>query len=256
MKISLPLLCYLTTISISLFAQNTNSIESSKRFLQKDERNNIDNPYLYARLEEKKVINNRPHHLYTFHLEKMSLQPGQKFILSTKNCIGGVIKMADAYVDNQQDVIIKLKFHQIPMKKFKHVIGSMCLGESIDIILSSTDREFEVSTHIVMHPIEAISKNGQRISAELRSRDGSVYEIFGEGYCKNEGLKCSNFSEGKGGTSDITADENGTFRFTIMPMVEEFTEGFTKTTVFRKNGESLSIQYPWGISKIKPVNAD
>ncbi len=175
-----------------------------------------------------------------------------KFI--SKNCLGYATEIAKGKMNkNGRIELTFIDGSKVLLENYIVYAEGMCKGESFDIILLSEDKTFEVSAHIVMHPIENCSPNGQRISVELRSRYGSIYQCFGDGYLPNEELKTISRSENENIVQYINATEDGTFTFGLMPMVIGKTDGVASITIQRRNGDSLSLDYPWGKNSINKV---
>ncbi len=214
----------------------------------------LNEPYFFAYLERIESIEGNNYPFYKFYLYNMPLKKGQKFVLMNRNCLGDTVKMADAYVDDQLELVLVFpnKKNEIRLSKFQFFLSKMNPGENMDIILASEDLSKSLTAHIVINPLEAVSKTNQKICLELRAFYGMLYECIGEGYSSNEQLKVISSSCNEEESFFINANEDGTFNFFIMPATINKTEGFATVTVLRKCGDALKITYPWGYKNTRP----
>ncbi len=226
---------------------------SLQKIVEKTRFAKCNEPSLAAIFEKTEMENGVNYNYYRLKLTNFPLSKGDKFILIYRNCFGKSQKLADAYVNDKLEIVLLIpKSRPFILDDYKCRLGLMSLGENVDIILATEDLKKGVTSHIVMLPLETKSSSGQRISIELRNFYALRYECIGDGYCLGEELKTISRSGNEVSTKYIRAEKDGTFSFGIRPGVIGRTGGFATITVERKNGESLTVEYPWGDKNVQP----
>ncbi len=131
-----------------------------------------------------------------------------------------------------------------PIDRFQ--VSRMALGQAVNFKLSTADESIKVFAKTIPFPLEATDGKGCRLSAELMSRDGTVFHITGEGFEPNEALVVTSSSEGEIMNLARTAEPDGTFAPTILyPAVVGKTSGSASYRVIG-SGCDLTLQYQWG----------
>ncbi len=214
-------------------------------------------PKLIAQFQTQKVIKDDVYNFYSIILQNFNINPNEKFMLCTRNCVGELNEIGEVFqnVKGENIILFPNKKYSL-LKTYLFFVGGMCLGESMDIILTNKDNSKCISTHLVNHPIEATNGSGQKISIELRSLDGSLYECIGEGFNPKEEIKIESFSnESPVILTFINANEQGRFSFFVIPNNERNCDGLGFITSTRQSGDALTVKYYWGKKYIKRVKA-
>lgn len=191
--------------------------------------------------------------VYKFQIRNLTFAPGTELAIYTRNCAGEVSKMMDAFVHTNGVVyVIDSQKNIYPFEEYRLAVGSYSPGESTDFILATQDLKIGASAHFVVHPLEVYSNNGTRISLEQRFPHGMFYEVYGSGYEPNEELITTSKSEQEEMKTQCFADDKGEIHHMLMPFVKGVKNGKGSFTLTRKNGESLTVDYPWGPDNTKP----
>lgn len=122
-------------------------------------------------------------------------------------------------------------------------------GESVVIEVKNYDQTFKHSFKCIPYPVEKNSKiDSAVVKAEIADLRGGIYKISFDGFKDGEDVRTISFSEGEEITGSTKIVPGATTY--LMPAVEGKKGGMEIFTVQRKDGEKMSIGFPWGINML------
>ena len=114
-------------------------------------------------------------------------------------------------------------------------------GESMELALMTSDKTGGAFGKIIPYPIES-QMGPYRLWAELYTKTGDMFRIYGEGFLPEEEIEFTSTSEGETAKGKINTDDNGRFSAVILPAVVGEESGSANYSVKGKNGE-ISVSY-------------
>jgi len=122
-------------------------------------------------------------------------------------------------------------------------------GEYVDIILLTQDLCPLSSVHIVPYPIEAIGKNGQKVSVRPVMLQCKMNIIELSGFQPNEEVLYTSISEGEVITAKIPINCSGEATAACLPFVKGLNYGTVTIEVYSEvSNEKLQVSFDWGIA--------
>ena len=138
--------------------------------------------------------------------------------------------------------------HQLEgMKAPFYILSSLGYipGEPVVVEVKNYDQTFKHTFKCIPYPVEKNSKTDSAvIRAEIADLKGGIYKISFDGFKDGEDVRTISLSEGeeiKGSTKILP----GATTY-LMPAVEGKKGGMEIFTVQRKDGEKMTIGFPWG----------
>lgn len=128
------------------------------------------------------------------------------------------------------------------------MIGGFKLGEALDLVLMTQDSSVRARAKSIPFPIKAGDSSGCRVSIELMSPSGHLFQIYGEGFSPNQELSVTNKFKKDEGVDTITADENGSFQFPVLFGKKD--HGMASVTVGSKDCK-VKLDYEVGKKALK-----
>lgn len=191
----------------------------------------------------------------TYALAATGLSTNQTYALSIKNFLDEpAIPKGNFRVDATGHLLEAGKGGQ-PLGNF--TMGKYAKGQPFYIELKSADQRVKAFAKAVPFPIEATDGNGCRLSVELASRSGNVFNIFGEGYEPNEELTTDITPAAEVMASQDKADASGSFRMLVDQTMAKYEIGSTGTSGtedVRVTGSkcALTVHFEWGPAALQP----
>lgn len=96
------------------------------------------------------------------------------------------------------------------------MIGGFKLGEALDIVLITPDSSVRARAKSIPFPIEAGDSSGCRVSLELMSPSGHLFQFYGKGFSPSQEVSVTLKFKKDEGVITITVDENGSFQLPIL----------------------------------------
>jgi len=163
----------------------------------------------------------------------------------------GKIKIAEVsreeviyYVDYPEAHTIKA----IHEESYEEAVKEIFLNQgSTEKISQTNDRKSSEQAAI----IEAVAKDGARVSIKVESLEYSMFELNGGGFKPYESLNIISNSYHESLHNRVKADKNGNILpMGFLPAVIGKSGGICHIDILREEG-SIQIKFPWGIESLK-----
>jgi hypothetical protein len=201
--------------------------------------------YLEFIKKEEKTIDGKPAIIY--YLTAVGLPKDtvyQLWVKSLSNQTPTAI-VTEAKIDDSGYVMIG-------GERFNLGIQAPVKGEAMELGLMTVDKNGGALGKIIPFPIE--SKQGNyRLWVELRSKNGDLFVIYGEGFEPNKEMSFVSTSDGEVAKGTIKANDKGRLNIVVLPAVAGKESGLASYSVIGKYGE-VEVSYEWGPAATKTVS--
>ena len=123
-------------------------------------------------------------------------------------------------------------------------VGHFAKGEAFEFAAVNSDKTTVIFWKLIPAPIEVV-QGMYRLWVELKSPDGKVFMVFGEGFEPNEEIDFISTSDGEIVSGKEKADADGRVMFVVLPSVIGKTSGLASITLKGKAGD-IKVSYEWG----------
>lgn len=154
-------------------------------------------------------------------------------------------KICEFYINEQREIISTSDPREI-CHCFCTPSRSFLPGERIFCRFSTEEKDFEIETSFIPHPIRVQNKTGTVIiEAELIAFFPALYRFTFTGFQENEVIKSESISgaEKLKGSFKISKD----LIVTLSPDVKGKKGGICKKIFTRASGEQIQVNLPWGV---------
>lgn len=182
--------------------------------------------------------------IYFYSLFAENVPPNMRFNSFQENLL---ISEKDKDFESDSQGCLLARDSKIPSQHCVFIPQNLKSGEPVKIWLVSEDNSISIPATCIPYPLEAFGRDNAHVS--LIMKNWNFYDALcqGDGFEDGEEIELIRTT----GTKKISSSFScigGKFSQILHPPEPEAKEGIVVVTILRRNGETLSLQYGWGVN--------